>query len=102
VYSTCEITSVGSPGQVDLRPETRYTAAASGRRRAETGRGHWGTCSDMQQLIAGVPKMVGAMSAGRGLPGTVRSRLEQIVERAGVVAHHVRVQVFLRLAVAVG
>ena len=56
----------------------------------------------MQQLIAGVPKIAGAALAEYGLPGTFRSRLEQIIERAGVVVHHVRVQVFLRLAIAAG
>jgi hypothetical protein len=56
----------------------------------------------MQQLIASVPKIVGAASAGRGLPGTARSRLEQIIERAGVVVRPVRVRVRLRHAIAAG
>lgn len=56
----------------------------------------------MQQLIAGVPKIVGVALAERRLPGTARSRLEQIVERAGVVVHPVRVRVRLRRAIAAG
>lgn len=92
--------SVGPP-PLAVRPEPGNQACRC-RLRAEPGWCFWETRNDMQQLIAVVPKIVGVAPAERGLPGTARSRREQIVERAGVVVHPVRVRVRLRRAIAAG
>jgi hypothetical protein len=93
------MTSVGPPWPVRPEPGDQVRCC---RFRAEEGWRLRETCNGMQQLIAGAPKIVGAAPADRRLTGTAGSRIQQIIERAGVVVHPVRVRVRLRRAIAAG